>query len=59
MSLELGSLLHKAEQYKNVLNNTSIYRTAWHDTLKPSYRLRWKKLLLNPVSKQRSKPGQD
>lgn len=35
MSLELGSLLHKAEQYKNVLNNTTIYRTAWHDTLKP------------------------
>lgn len=35
MNLELGSLLNKAEQYKNVLNNTMLYRTAWHELLKP------------------------
>ncbi len=35
MNLELGSLLNKAEQYKNVLNNTVLYRNAWHESLKP------------------------
>lgn len=35
MSLELGSLLSKADTYKRVLHNTATYRVAWHQSLKP------------------------
>ncbi|MBK8624518.1 MAG: hypothetical protein IPN86_02735 [Saprospiraceae bacterium] len=34
-SMDTGSLLIKVNKYKQVLQNTEIYRKSWHDMIKP------------------------